>query len=203
MLIEHSGSAQLAGHHKFQPGPVFLDGNEYYSSMIIFPSSKKSIKPNFIPHKPCQANWVSAHMELCIYWCLICSRSDQTRKLDVPQSVNTEARWEHLFQTPMSFVLNLRREGEERLVFALSLEVEGTWPQFRKSAAMAKVNANEAAPARTSRWVVHLSSAGTCTHTRKAHRCTSGREKEPKCFFLRAGKSADHQAGTSLLRLLR
>lgn len=90
-------------------------------------------------------------MDLCIYWCLIYSRSDQTRKLDVPQSVNTEGRWEHLFQTPKSFVLNLRRKGEERLVFALSLEVEGTWPQFHKSAAMAKVNANEAAPARTSR----------------------------------------------------
>lgn len=57
---------------------------------------------------------------------------------------------------------------------ALSLEVERARPQFHKSAAMASVNANEAAQARTSRWAAHLSSAGTCKHIRKAQWWTSG-----------------------------
>lgn len=168
----------------------------------LFFQLQKYIKPNFIPYKPCQANWVSIHMCSCIYWFLIYSRLLQTR----PENWVCHSQWtlkqgENIC-SKQSFVLNLRRK-KKRPIFALSLEVEGARPQFHKSAAMANANANEAARARTSRWAAHLSSTGTCKHIRKAHWCTSGWGKELRGLFLRVGKSADHQGRTSLLRLLR
>lgn len=199
MLIEQSSSAQLTGHCKFQPGPVFSMETSFTAQWLFF-QLWKYIKHNFIPHKPCQANWVSAHMALCIYWFLIYSRLLQTG----PENWMCHSQWtlkqgENIYSR-QSFVLNLRR-GKKRPVFT-----SGGW---RSSAPISQIcsewpismlmRLHKPEPAGEQLTWAALEPASTSGK----HIGTSGWEKELKFLFLRVGKSANHQERTSLLRLLR